>query len=449
MGRNLAAAADDQADRTRALTAQETEWKQRINERLLSVLDLSLIDSVDADSAREEIRSIVDRLLTEESAPLSRRQRQLIIERIEDEVMGLGPLEPLLADHTISDILVNGYDTVYIERHGKLELTNTRFTDASHLLNTIDRIVSAVGRRIDESSPMVDARLADGSRVNVIIPPLALDGAILSIRRFGVELLTMEKLIDLDTVTAEVAEVLSAIVKGRLNVVVSGGTGSGKTTMLNILSGYIPEDERIVTIEDSAELQLQQPHVVRLETRPPNIEGKGEVASRDLVRNSLRMRPERIIVGEVRGGEAFDMLQAMNTGHDGSLTTVHANSPRDALGRIENMVSMTGINFPINALRSQIASAINIVLQIARLEDGKRKLVSVQEISGMEGDIITMSELFTFKREGLDEDKNVIGKLQATGLVPAFHRELASRGIDLPIELFEPDWSPSGSKAND
>ena len=275
MGRNLAAAADDQADRTRALTAQETEWKQRINERLLSVLDLSLIDSVDTDSAREEIRSIVDRLLTEESAPLSRRQRQLIIERIEDEVMGLGPLEPLLADHTISDILVNGYDTVYIERHGKLQLTYTRFTDPSHLLNTIDRIVSAVGRRIDESSPMVDARLADGSRVNVIIPPLALDGAILSIRRFGVELLTMDKLIELDTVTAESAEVLSAIVKARLNVVVSGGTGSGKTTMLNILSGYIPHDERIVTIEDSAELQLQQPHVVRLETRHSPFRGIG------------------------------------------------------------------------------------------------------------------------------------------------------------------------------
>ncbi len=449
MGRDLAAPADDQADRTRALTAQEAEWKQRINERLLSVLDLSLIDSVDADSAREEIRSIVDRLLTEESAPLSRRQRQLIIERIEDEVMGLGPLEPLLADHTISDILVNGYDTVYIERHGKLELTNTRFTDPSHLLNTIDRIVSAVGRRIDESSPMVDARLADGSRVNVIIPPLALDGAIMSIRRFGVELLTMDKLIELDTVTPESAQVLSAIVKARLNVVVSGGTGSGKTTMLNILSGYIPHDERIVTIEDSAELQLQQPHVVRLETRPPNIEGKGEVAARDLVRNSLRMRPERIIVGEVRGGEAFDMLQAMNTGHDGSLTTVHANSPRDALGRIENMVSMTGIKFSINALRSQIASAIDIVLQIGRLEDGKRKLVSLQEISGMEGDIITMSELFTFQREGMDEDSNVIGRLQATGIVPAFHRDLASRVIDLPIEVFEPEWSQSGSKTND
>jgi len=446
VGKDFATPPNEETDRTRALTDQELDWKQRINERLLSVLDLSLIDGVDSESAREEIRSIVDRLLTEESAPLSRRQRQLITERIEDEIMGLGPLEPLLADSTISDILVNRYDTVYIERHGKLERTNTRFTDPAHLINTIDRIVSAVGRRIDESSPMVDARLADGSRVNVIIPPLALDGAVLSIRRFGTELLSMENMIKLDTVTSEVAEVLSAIVKARLNVLVSGSTGSGKTTMLNILSGYIPEDERIVTIEDSAELQLQQPHVVRLETRPPNIEGKGAVTSRDLVRNSLRMRPERIIVGEVRGEEAFDMLQAMNTGHDGSLTTVHANSPRDALGRIENMVSMTGVNFPINALRSQIASAIDIVVQIARLEDGKRKLVSLQEISGMEGDMITMSELFKFEREGLDEDNKVMGKLHSTGIVPAFHRDLAFRGIDLPISVFEPDeWS--GGKA--
>ena len=449
MGKDFADAADVETEQVRPLTAQEMEWKQRINERLLSVLDLSLIDTVDTESAREEIRSIVDRLLTEESAPLSRRQRQLIIECIENEVMGLGPLEPLLADSTISDILINGHDTIYIERHGKLELTDARFTDHSHLLNTIDRIVSAVGRRIDESSPMVDARLADGSRVNVIIPPLALDGAVMSIRRFGTELLSMEKLVELGTLSAEVAEVLSAVVKSRLNVLVSGSTGSGKTTMLNILSGYIPSDERIVTIEDSAELQLQQPHVVRLETRPPNIEGKGAVTSRDLVRNSLRMRPERIIVGEVRGEEAFDMLQAMNTGHDGSLTTVHANSPRDALGRIENMVSMTGINFPIKALRSQIASAIDVVLQIARLDDGKRKLVSLQEISGMEGDVITMSELFKFEREGMDEDNNVIGKLVTTGIVPAFHKNLAHRGIDLPIEVFEPDWSGSGSKTND
>ncbi len=446
--RDVADIPGEDADRTRPLTPQETEWKQRINDQLLTVLDLSLIDTVDTDKARKEIREIVERLLTEASAPLSRKQRQLIVERIEDEVMGLGPLEPLLADDTISDILVNGFDTIYIERRGKLELTNARFTDPAHLLNTIDRIVSNVGRRIDESSPMVDARLADGSRVNAIIPPLAIDGAILSIRRFGVELLSMDSLIKLESVTEEVAQVLAAIVKARLNVVVSGGTGSGKTTMLNILSAYIPDDERIVTIEDSAELQLQQPHVVRLETRPPNIESKGEVTSRDLVRNSLRMRPERIVIGEVRGGEALDMLQAMNTGHDGSLTTIHANSPRDALGRIENMVFMTGIAFLISALRAQIASAIDIVLQISRLEDGQRKLVSVQEINGMEGDIITMSELFTFQREGLDEDGKVLGKLQATGIIPAFHKGLAQRGIDLPIEVFEPNWSQTGMKRN-
>ncbi len=449
IGKDFADVAVEDTDRTRPLTAQETEWKQRINEQLLTVLDLSLIDTVETDKARKEIREIVERLLTEESAPLSRKQRQLIIERIEDEVMGLGPLEPLLADPTISDILVNGFDTIYIERRGKLERTNARFTDPAHLLNTIDRIVSAVGRRIDESSPMVDARLADGSRINAIIPPLAIDGAALSIRRFGVDLLSMDNLIELGTLTTEVSLVLQAIVKARLNVLISGGTGSGKTTMLNILSSYIPEDERIVTIEDSAELQLRQPHVVRLETRPPNIESKGEVTSRDLVRNSLRMSPERIVVGEVRGAEALDMLQAMNTGHDGSLTTIHANSPRDALGRVENMVFMTGIAFLINALRSQIASAIDIVLQIARLEDGKRKLVSIQEINGMEGDIITMSELFAYKREGMDDDKNVIGKLQATGIIPAFHKDLAQRGIDLPIETFEPDWSQMGNKKNE
>ena len=443
------ASAVDEADRTRPLTAQETEWKQRINEHLLTVLDLSLIDTVETDKARKEIREIVERLLVEASAPLSRKQRQLIVERIEDEVMGLGPLEPLLADRTISDILVNGYETIYIERNGKLERTNARFTDHAHLLNTIDRIVSAVGRRIDESSPIVDARLADGSRVNAIIPPLAIDGAMLSIRRFGVELLSMDHMLELETVTAEVAQVLSAIVKARLNILVSGGTGAGKTTILNILSSDIPDYERIVTIEDSAELQLQQPHVVRLETRPPNIEGKGEVTARDLVRNSLRMRPERIIIGEVRGGEAFDMLQAMNTGHDGSLTTIHANSPRDALGRIENMVSMTGINFPINALRSQIASAINIVLQIARLEDGKRKLVSMQEINGMEGDVITMSELFAFQREGIDGEGNVLGSLRATGIIPSFLKRLAYRGIDLPVAVFEPDWSQMGGKNNE
>ena len=418
------------------MTDQEIEWKQTINAKLLEILDLSLIETIGEEKARQEIRETANRLLAEESAPLSLRQRQAVVKCIEDEVMGLGPLEPLLADSTVSDILVNGHDTIFVERRGRLEHTNLRFSDHGHLMNTIDRIVSAVGRRIDESSPMVDARLADGSRVNAVIPPLALDGAMLSIRRFAVERLTMDKLIDFETVTPEVASVLQAVVKGRLNVLVSGGTGAGKTTRLNILSSCIPECERIITIEDSAELQLQQPHVVRLETRPANIEGKGEVGARDLVKNALRMRPERIVVGEVRGGEALDMLQAMNTGHDGSLTTIHANTPRDAIGRVENMVSMTGIAFPIKALRAQIASAIDVVVQVARLEDGRRKIVSVQEINGMEGEIVTMSEMFKFERNGVDADKNVIGELRPTGIVPAFYRGLQSKGIDIPIEVF-------------
>jgi pilus assembly protein CpaF len=430
----------DDNDRIRPLSESELEWKHRINEKLLTVLDLSLLETIDESKARAEIREIALQLMIEESAPLSVKQRKLVIQRIEDEVMGLGPLEPLLADKSISDILVNGAKSVYVERRGKLERTNVTFNNDSHLMNTIDRIVSAIGRRIDESSPMVDARLADGSRVNAIIPPLAIDGPSVSIRRFAVELLSVDDLISLGTMSAEMAKVLEAIVNARLNVLISGGTGSGKTTSLNILSGFIPHDERVVTIEDSAELQLQQPHVVRLETRPPNIEGRGEVTSRDLVRNSLRMRPERIIVGEVRGAEALDMLQAMNTGHDGSLTTIHANSPRDALGRVENMVSMTGINFPIKALRAQIAAAIDVVIQVSRLEDGSRKLVSIQEINGMEGDIITMSELFTFDRSGVDNDGKVVGRIKATGVVPGFYKNLAARGIDLPIEMFEPDW---------
>jgi pilus assembly protein CpaF len=350
--------------------------------------------------------------------------------------MGHGPLEPLLADPTVSDILVNGPYQVYVERRGKLELTDVRFNGDAHLMNIIDRIVSAVGRRVDESSPMVDARLKDGSRVNAIIPPLAIDGPMLSIRRFAVELLSVDDLIALGTLDDALARVLQAIVKGRLNIVISGGTGAGKTTLLNIMSSFVPETERVVTIEDSAELQLQQPHVVRLETRPPNVEGKGEITQRDLVRNSLRMRPERIILGEVRGGEALDMLQAMNTGHDGSLTTVHANTPRDALSRIETMVSMSGITFPIKALRAQMASALNVVVQVSRDEDGRRRIVSLQEINGMEGDIITMSEIFTFERTGIDKDGNVLGRLRATGVMPGFQRRLAQRGIDLPVDLF-------------
>jgi pilus assembly protein CpaF len=433
---SVAPAAKSEPEQMRQLSPTEREWKQRIYERLLKVLDLSLLGSLEEHAARAQIREITTRLLLEESAPLSLAQRQFVTRRIEDEVMGHGPLEPLLADPTVSDILVNGSQKVYVERHGKLELTEVRFNDDAHLMNIIDRIVSAVGRRVDESSPMVDARLKDGSRVNVIIPPLALDGPMMSIRRFAVELFKAEDLIRLGTINEQMSMVLKAIVHGRLNVVISGGTGAGKTTLLNIVSGFVPLNERVVTIEDSAELQLQQPHVVRLETRPPNIEGKGQVAQRDLVRNALRMRPERIIVGEVRGAEALDMLQAMNTGHDGSLTTVHANSPRDALSRIETMVSMSGITFPMRALRAQMASAINIVIQVSRDEDGKRRLVSLQEINGMEGDIITMSEIFAFERRGLDANGNVLGELKATGVVPAFHRRLAARGIELPVSLF-------------
>ena len=426
------------------LSGLESEWKLIIYERLLDVMDLSLISSIEEQQARVQIREICMHLMGEEAAPLNHDQRKRVIKCIEDEVMGLGPLEPLIADSTVADVLVNAHNSVYVERHGKLEKTDVRFNDDTHLMNIIDRIVSAVGRRIDESSPMVDARLADGSRVNAIIPPLSVDGPVLSIRRFAVELLSMQDLIDLGTISEDIAVVLQAIVKARLNVLISGGTGAGKTTLLNVLSAYIPHDERIITIEDSAELQLQQPHVVRLETRPPNIEGKGSVTQRDLVRNSLRMRPERIIVGEVRGGEALDMLQAMNTGHDGSLTTIHANTPRDALGRIENMVSMTGIVLPISALRAQIASAIDVVLQVERHEDGRRRLVSIQEIEGMEGDIITMSELFEFERQSVDEQGNVIGELKATGIVPKFHRTMARRGIDIPVTVFKPLWDQEG-----
>jgi pilus assembly protein CpaF len=425
---------------TRSLTALEKEWKQVAYQQLLDVIDLSLLSTLEEAQARLQIREIGGRLLAEGQAPLNSEQRRLVVQHIEDEVMGLGPLEPLLQDPTVSDILVNGCKQVYVERKGKLQLTDIRFNDDAHLLNIIDRIVSAVGRRIDESSPMVDARLKDGSRVNAIIPPLAIDGPTLSIRRFAVELLSIDDLVTLGTVTDAVAKLLLAIVRGRLNVIVSGGTGAGKTTMLNILSGFIPEDQRIITIEDSAELQLQQPHVVRLETRPPNIEGKGEVNQRELVRNSLRMRPERVILGEVRGPEALDMLQAMNTGHDGSLTTIHANTPRDALGRIENMVSMTGIAFPIKTLRAQIASAIDVVIQVERHEDGKRRLVSVQEINGMEADVITMSELFSFDRKGIDAEGNVLGSLKPTGIIPSFQKTLAAKGIDLPVSLFEPDF---------
>ncbi|MDF9774579.1 pilus assembly protein CpaF [Pseudomonas baetica] len=387
------------------VTPVEAEWREKIYQQLLKVMDLSLLDSLEQAEAARQIRDICQRLLDEHSAPVSTSSRQLIIKQITDEVLGLGPLEPLLADHSVSDILVNRHDSVYVERFGKLQRTDVRFRDDRHLLNIIDRIVSSLGRRIDESSPLVDARLKDGSRVNAIIPPLAIDGPSMSIRRFAVDLLNTDSLIQVGALTPAIALLLKAIVRGRLNVLISGGTGSGKTTMLNVLSSFIPHNERIVTIEDSAELQLQQPHVVRLETRPSNIEGRGEVSQRELVRNSLRMRPDRIVIGEVRGAEALDMLTAMNTGHDGSLTTIHANTARDALGRIENMVSMTGATFPIKAMRQQIASAIGVVIQLERQEDGKRRLVSVQEINGMEGEIITMTEIFSFARHGIGDKR--------------------------------------------
>jgi pilus assembly protein CpaF len=431
--------AQKRALQTPMITAEEQDWALRLHQKLVKIMDLSLISSMEENEARIQIRDVAHRLIAEvDTMTLNAKSRQHVIKLIEDEILGLGPLEPLLHDSTISDILVNGYENVYVERYGKLEKTPIRFHDNIHLLNIIDRIVTAVGRRIDESTPMVDARLEDGSRVNAIIPPLAIDGPSMSIRRFAVDLLNLEDFKKLGSLTESIAEILIGIVRCRLNILISGGTGSGKTTMLNVLSGFIPDDERIVTIEDSAELQLQQPHTVRLETRPENIEGKGGIAAQNLVKNSLRMRPDRIIVGEVRGEEAVDMLQAMNTGHDGSLTTIHANTPRDSLFRIENMFAMAGYNMPVKAVRSQIASAIDVVIQIERMEDGRRRLVSLQEIDGMEGDIITMSEIFRFERTGVDENNNVQGYFTATGVVPKFREHLVKRGMDIPLSLFEP-----------
>ncbi|MGF1702939.1 CpaF family protein [Photobacterium makurazakiensis] len=415
---------------------QELAVKNELIEDLFNTLDLSLLESLPGDEARLQVSEMSTMLLLEKDVPLNAESRKRVIEEVGDELLGLGPLEPLLKDKSISDILVNSSSQIYVERKGKLEPTNSTFRDDRHLLNVIDRIVSQVGRRIDESSPMVDARLKDGSRINAIIPPLALDGPSLSIRRFAVERLQVEQLLEYGTLNQEMSHFLQAVVKGRLNILISGGTGSGKTTTLNICSCFIPENERIITIEDSAELQLQQPHVVRLETRPPNIEGRGAITQRELVINSLRMRPDRIVVGEVRGGEAVDMLAAMNTGHDGSMTTIHANTPRDALGRIENMFAMAGWNMPIKNVRSQIASALNIVIQLRRMEDGKRRITSIVEVNAMEGDVITMTELFCFKRTGIDEEGNVIGRYQATGNVPSFMDTFKHMGIDLPYSHF-------------
>jgi pilus assembly protein CpaF len=411
--------------------------KADLHRKILDRLDLEKLGKTSGDSARDEVLVVIKNAVNSEVVPLSFFERERLSREILDEIFGLGPLEPLLKDHTVSDILVNRFDRVYIERAGKLELTPLAFKDNTHLMQIIERIVSRVGRRVDESSPMVDARLADGSRVNAIIPPLAIDGPCLSIRRFGREPVTARQMIENHTLTEPMLELLSAMVKGRLNILVSGGTGAGKTTLLNVLSGYIPNSDRIVTIEDAAELQLKQEHVVRLETRPPNIEGKGAVRQRQLVINSLRMRPDRIVVGEVRGEEAFDMLQAMNTGHEGSLTTVHANAPRDAMARVENMVSMANLNIPERAVRYQIASAVHAVVQIARLSDGTRKVITISEITGMDGDFLAMQDIFVFERTGLDENGKVRGAFRATGVRPQFAERLASAGARLRPALFE------------
>jgi pilus assembly protein CpaF len=414
--------------------------KERIHLKLLETFDLAALEALAPDVLRHEIAVMVERLLQEEQAVINDSERGSLIRDIQHEMLGFGPLELLMADPTVSDILVNSYRQIYVERKGLLELTPVTFTDEKHLLRIIDKIVSLVGRRIDESSPMVDARLPDGSRVNAVIPPVALDGPMISIRRFAFVPLKMEDLTadSLKTLTPEMAHMLQALVKSKVNMLISGGTGAGKTTLLNILSGFIPDSERVVTIEDAAELQMQQPHVVRMETRPMNIEGKGEINQRALVRNALRMRPDRIVIGEVRGAEAFDMLQAMNTGHEGSLTTIHANTPRDSIARLENMIGMANLNLPHKAARQQIASAITVVIQVLRMIDGRRKVTSIQEVTGMEGEVITMQEIFGFKQTGLSADGKVLGHFQASGVRPKFSDRLRAFGIVLPDAMFDP-----------
>lgn len=412
--------------------------KREVHHCVLDRVELERLSRLPTDQVRQEIGALISRILEEERVPASDVERKQLIADVYDEMFGFGPLEALLRDPTISDILVNTSKQTYVERKGRLELTDVTFYDDAHLMKVIEKIVSRVGRRIDESSPMVDARLPDGSRVNAIIPPSAIDGPLVSIRRFSVNPLQVSDLIELQTLTPPMAELLEALARAKVNILISGGTGSGKTTLLNILSGFIPSDERIVTIEDAAELQLRQPHVLRLETRPPNIEGRGEITQRTLVRNALRMRPDRIILGEVRGAEALDMLAAMNTGHEGSLATIHSNTPRDALTRLENMLSLAGMGLPPKTMRQQISSAISVVLQTSRLTDGRRKIVSVQELTGMEGEIINMQELFTFKRTGVDKNGAVLGYFCATGVRPKFTERLQAFGIHLPDQLYDP-----------
>jgi len=415
------------------------ELKKSMHQMILDRIDLERLKRLTSEQFKHELALLIQRIIEEERIVLNQQERHHLVLDIQHEMLGFGPLEPLLNDPSISDILVNTYNKVYVERRGRLELTDVAFHDNAHLMKIIEKIVSRVGRRVDESSPMVDARLPDGSRVNAIIPPLAVDGPLVSIRRFGATPLTVQNLLDYKSVTPPMIKVLESLGLAKVNILISGGTGSGKTTMLNLISGFIPGNERIVTIEDAAELQLRQPHVVRLETRPPNIEGKGEVTQRALVRNSLRMRPDRIILGEVRGPEALDMLQAMNTGHEGSLATIHANTPRDALARLENMVGMAGVSLTARAIRQQIASAITVVLQASRLADGTRKVVSMQEITGMEGDIISMQEIFRFEQTGIDADGKVQGHFCATGVRPRFADRLRMFGAAVPEDTFDPD----------
>lgn len=412
--------------------------KTGLHEKLLGRIDVGTLESTAPGIVRTRLREAIEELLDEEPYALNEAERNQIVVDLQNEVTGLGPIEPLLADPSVSDILVNGASQIYVERHGRLEATDTRFNDNAHLMKIIERIVSRVGRRVDESSPMVDARLPDGSRVNAVIPPLALDGPMLSIRRFPAQQLMMRDLIDSATLDQSMAVVVEGLVKARINILISGGTGSGKTTFLNVLSGSIPLSERVVTIEDAAELRLRQPHVVRLETRVANIEGHGEVTQRALVRNALRMRPDRIIVGEVRGAEVIDMLQAMNTGHEGSMTTIHANTPHDALIRLENMVGMSGMVVPQTAFRQLVVAAISVVIQTARLSDGRRKVVSIQEVTGMNGDVILMQEIFAFVQTGIAPDGAVEGHFHATGIRPDFCERLQVRGVSLPSSLFEP-----------
>ncbi len=416
------------------------QLKQQLHHLLLEKIDLERLQTLTTDQFKREITHLVDVISDEEKLMVNQLERRQLAVDMQYEMLGFGPIEPLLSDPSVSDILVNTFNQIYVERRGRLELTPITFNDNAHLLKVIEKIVSRIGRRIDESSPMVDARLPDGSRVNAIIPPLAIDGPILSIRRFSVKPLSMADLLGFKSLTQPIATLLGALAKAKVNILISGGTGSGKTTLLNVISGFIPADERIVTIEDAAELQLQQPHVVRLETRPSNIEGKGEISQRSLVKNSLRMRPDRIILGEVRGSEALDMLQAMNTGHEGSLATIHANSPRDALSRLENMVGMANSNLSARAVRQQIASAITVVIQIMRLSDGSRKLISLQEVTGMEGEIISMQEIFVFKRSGVNAEGQVTGQFLATGVFPQFDQRLKEFGVAVPESVYAPTY---------